>query len=200
VPPEFIDDAPAALWAAAIPLGQPAAQPIADWCARKMRLPLAKLPPLAALRALRRGDEELWLAAIMYVINEGSLVRSGLFLMLPDTPVTEVVGAPGVIPLTRPTRGDRAYGNAVIVVGLAYALAIADRRDATIGHVLAVPDAETLRAIVELPSSIRCVVIADPGGDASFGDGPTIERTARRLRQLGRRVRVVRGGELVGLG
>jgi hypothetical protein len=130
----------------------------------------------------------------MSSVSDRATLVCGLHLMQPDTPITETVGARGFIPLTRcrmrEGRRDDAKNSAMIVIGLPYALAIAGANGAQTGQLIAVPDAETLLAI-ELPGELRCPAIANPGGDASFGDGPVIARAVRRFRQEGRRVRVV---------
>ena len=188
----FLDTRAAALWASAIPLNRDVARPIATWCTEQMRVPPQPLPSLPALRALCR-DDGLWLAALMSNVSDRAQRTCGLFLMQPDTPIAETIGARGFIPLTRRVkegRRDDATSNAMIVIGLPYALAIAGASGVQAGQLIAVPDTETLLAI-ELPGELRCLVIANPGGDTSFGDGPVIARAVRRFRQEGRRVKVV---------
>jgi hypothetical protein len=185
----------AAVWAATMALYRDAARPVAAWCAQQMRLPLARLPSLPQLRALRR-DDGLWLAARLSTVTDRTPWPCGVFLMHPETPITEILGARGFIPLTHrvaKTRWrDGARHQAVIVVGLPDALAIAGAQTAPPGKLFAVPDALTLLEI-ELPAELRCLVIAYFAGDRSFGDGPTLERAVARFKRQGRRVRIAEG-------
>jgi hypothetical protein len=156
-----------------------------------MRVPPERLPSLPALRALRR-DDGLWLAALMSNVSGRATLPCGLLLTQLDTPIAEMVDARGFIQLTRRIakgRRDDARNNATIVIGLSYALAIAGADGTSIGQLIAVPDAETLSAI-ELPSELRCLVILNPAGDASFGDGPVIAHAVHRFRQQRLRVKI----------
>jgi hypothetical protein len=201
--PDVVGDMSAArLWASAIPFNRDAARPIATWCAEQMHVSSERLPALPAVRALCR-DDGLWIAGRMAGVDGRDMVHRGLLLLRPDTPVAEIVGAIGLIPLVRPThtagRRDDGRNRATIVIGLPSALAIAgvsvthSALAARVGQVFAAPDATALLAI-ELPTHFRCVAIINPAGDASFGDGPVIGRAAQRFRLQGRRVMVIERG------
>jgi hypothetical protein len=150
----------ATIWDNATPLDDVAARPIAQWCAACMGVPVARLPPLPALRALPSpphfanglGDGPFLIGAMLAAAPQG-IARSGFVIAQPDGIGPTVLGARGgFVPLSAPPRVTRTNPGrgrprredaAVIVAGLAYALAVAGGRVPTGGvRVLAVPDVE----------------------------------------------------------
>ena len=173
-----------------------------------MGVPLARLPPLPALRALPSpphpasgmGDGPFLIGAMLAEAPQG-IVRSGFVIVQPDGIGPTVLGARGgFVPLSgspRVTRGSPGSGRrrrddaAVIVAGLAHALAIAGGRISIDGaRVLAVPDVGSLPEL-RIPLMLKRLVLVAAVDDPSFANETVVRFAAERLRSQGRRVGVV---------
>jgi hypothetical protein len=192
----------------AIPLDHVAAMPIAQWCAARICVPLARLPPLPALRALPSpphpfsglGDGPFLIGAMLDAAPQGT-ARSGLVIAQPNGIGPTVLGSRGgFVPLSAPPRLTRTSPGrgrprrndaAVIVAGFAHALAVAGGRvpNSTL-RVLAVPDVGSLTEL-RIPPMLKRIVLVAAVDDPSFANERVVQFAAERLRSKGRRVGVV---------